>query len=60
MGRVLLQYMQYHTSEGCIIPIIGYLVSSCGHQVGQVGFLGVLRFPPTRRAHERKHCYKRA
>jgi len=28
---------------------------SCGHQVRQVGFLQVPRFPPTRRPPERKH-----
>ena len=33
---------------------------SFGHQVRQVGFLRVLRFPPTRRPYERKHRYQRA
>ena len=31
------------------------IISKCGHQVRQVGFLRVLRFPPTPRAHERNH-----
>ena len=29
------------------------IISKCGHQVRQVGFLRVLRFPSTPRAHER-------
>ena len=37
-----------------------YVRWSCGHQVRHVGFLRVLRFPPTRRPSERKHRCQRA
>ena len=33
---------------------------SIGHQVRQVGFLRVLRFPPTRRQSERQYWFQRA
>ena len=48
--------LKRYPSTHCLI----YVRWSCRHQVRQVGFLRVLRFPPTRRPSERKHRCQRA